>query len=100
MKAFGDLKASLKEGLEVFQLNPDRPFLLKTDASGWAIGAVLEQEKDGVWLPVAFHSRKLAKSQGNWTPREKQTYAIVAALKNGRGGFVFNLLWSKLTIGH
>ena len=58
---------------------------MHTDASDFAIGAELCQEFDGKWLPVAFFSRKLAKAQLNWTPREKETYAIVAALRKWAG---------------
>ena len=43
--AFESLKNALKEGLQVFQLEPDQPFVLRTDASDFAIGAVLEQER-------------------------------------------------------
>ena len=80
--AFESCKDALKEGLQVFHLEPDQPFVLRTDASDFAIGAVLEQERNGEWVPVSFFSRKLGQSQLNWTPREKETYAIVASLRN------------------
>ena len=71
-EAFESLKKALAEELELFQLDPDRPFVLKTDASDWANGAVLEQEKEGRWVPVGFYSRKLAGSQLNWTPVKRK----------------------------
>ena len=49
------------------------------------MGAVLEKERNGEWLPVSFFSRKLGQSQLNWTPREKETYAIVASLRKWAG---------------
>ena len=62
---------------------------MHTDASDKAIGAVLEQYQkvDGELklVPVAFFSRKLGKPQLNWTPREKETYAIVSALRKYAG---------------
>ena len=61
-------------------MKPDQPYRLRTDASRYAVGAVLEQCHDGQWVPVAFLSRKLTSSQRNWAPREQETYAIVAAL--------------------
>ena len=57
--AFEALKKVLTEQLELFQLEPDQPFVMKTDASDTAIGAVLEQERNGKLVPVAFFSRKL-----------------------------------------
>jgi hypothetical protein len=74
-------------------VNPDRPFVLRTDASGYAVGATLEQLVDedrlptpedvlaGKTVPVAFMSRKLTPTQRNWVPREQETYAIILALQ-------------------
>ncbi len=45
------LKDALKEGLPVFQPEPDQPFVLRTDASNFATGAILEQEGDREWVP-------------------------------------------------
>ena len=70
----------MREGLQVFQIDPDKPFVLHTDSSHYAIGEVLEKVRDEKLVPVAFYSRKLTKSQLNWTPREKETYTIVACL--------------------
>ena len=89
--AFEKLKELLAKRLELFIIDPDRPFVLRADASDRAIGAVLEQEREvepgakPVRVPVGFFSRKLGKNQLNWTPREKETYAIVAALRKWSG---------------
>ena len=60
---------------------------LRTDASDYAIGAVLEQVLDDErHVPVAFWSKVLAEGQRRtWTPREKEAYAIVMALKMWAG---------------
>ena len=78
--AFRELKQHVCEGLLLFQPDPSQPFLLYTDASDFAIGAVLRQRREGKEVPVAFFSRKLVGSQLNWTPWEKEMYAVVAAL--------------------
>ena len=67
-QSFEDTKKLLAEGLSLFILNPDARFLLETDASDYAIGAVLHQfDTDGTRtgkkckaFPVSFFSRKLA----------------------------------------
>ena len=50
--AFHRLKEALAESPELVQLEPDQPFVLHTDASEWAIGAVLEPEHQGKIFPV------------------------------------------------
>ena len=90
IKAFEQLRASLADHLELFRVDPDRPFILRADASDKAVGAVLEQEREVTTgetkaVPVGFFSRKLGKHQINWTPREKETYAVVSALKKWEG---------------
>ena len=64
-------------------VDPDRGFVLRTDASDYAVGAVLEQVLDDKrHVPVAFWNRVLAEGQRRtWTPREKEAYAIVMALR-------------------
>ena len=83
--SFEQLKEALARELELFIIDPDQPFVMRADASDRAIGAVLDQQKPVGWCPVGFFSRKLGKSQLNWTPREKETYAVVSALRKWSG---------------
>ena len=90
-KSFQSLKKELMKPLSLNLINPDQPFVLRTDSSDFAVGAVLEQvtlQEDGtaVHHPVAFWSRVLTPGQKNtWTPREKEAYAIVCALRKWAG---------------
>ena len=87
-QSFEDTKKLLAEGLSLFIMKPDAPFMLETDASDCAIGAVLHQlDTDGTRkgekgkaFPVSFFSRKLSAGQLNWSLCEKECYAIVSAL--------------------
>jgi len=91
--AFEELKKRLCSGLILQRVSPTKPFVLRVDASGYAIGATLEQLKQGnekptaqdvidkKTVPVAFLSRKLTQGQRHWTPRELETYAIILALQ-------------------
>ena len=59
--------------------------MLRTDASDTAIGAQLMQELDGKLRTVALYSRKLTGSQLNWAVKEKEMYAVIAALHKWSG---------------
>ena len=82
-EAFDKLKQRLLGQLGLFLVDPDKGFVLRTNASDYAVGAVLEQVRcDAVHVQVAFWSRVLAEGQRRtWTAREKETYAIVCALR-------------------
>ena len=63
-------------------MDPDKGFVLRTDALDYAVWAVLEPIPcDGTHVLVVFWSGVLAESHhGTWTAREKETYAIVCAI--------------------
>ncbi|XP_055640426.1 uncharacterized protein LOC129777879 [Toxorhynchites rutilus septentrionalis] len=61
--------------------NFDKPFILTTDASNFAVGAVLSQGQIGSDKPIAFASRTLNKSEENYSAIEKELLAIVWACK-------------------
>ena len=50
--AFDNIKARLCGNLLLQRVNPDQPFVLRTDASGYAVGASLEQMVDEVRMPT------------------------------------------------
>jgi transposase InsO family protein len=57
------------------------PFILTTDASNFALGAVLSQGTVGKDRPVAYASRTLTKSEENYSAIEKELLAIDWATK-------------------
>ena len=86
-RPFQGMKQALLSAVGLHLVDPDRGFVLRTNASDYAIGAVLEQVlDDGRHVPVAFWSRVLAEGQRRtWTPREKDAYAIVMGLRKLAG---------------
>ena len=62
------------------------PFRLSTDASDFAIGAVLSQlsSEDNLWHPVAFHSKSLNVHERNYEIYNKELLAIIRALEEYR----------------
>lgn len=56
-------------------------FIITTDASNFAIGAVLSQNDSGKDRPIYFASRTLNKTEENYSASEKEMLAIIWALK-------------------
>jgi len=66
--------------------HPDftRPFVLTTDASGYAIGGILSQGDVGKDKPIAYASRLLNKAEQNYSTIEKESLAIVYCVNHFR----------------
>lgn len=60
--------------------NFEKPFLLTTDASNKAIGAVLSQKFYDGERPITFISKTLSSTEENYATNEKEMLAIVWAL--------------------
>jgi hypothetical protein len=54
-----------------------KPFILTTDASGFAVGAILSQGKIDQYKPIAFASRTMNSAEQNYSTIEKGLIAIV-----------------------
>ena len=57
------------------------PFTVFTDASNWAVGAVLAQIQDGEEHVVAYYRQQLSKQERNYSTTEMEALAVVAAVK-------------------
>jgi hypothetical protein len=61
---------------------PDRPIIIKTDASDYALAAILSIElESGEIHPVAFHSQKFNSTELNYDVHYKELYAIFEAFR-------------------
>ncbi|KAK3516305.1 hypothetical protein QTP70_009433 [Hemibagrus guttatus] len=84
--AFQQLKDSFTTAPILCHPDPDRPFVVKVDASSSGLGAVLSQRHGdpGRVHPCAFYSRKLTTSEINYDVGNRELLAIKAALEEWR----------------
>ena len=79
--AFDILKEKLTTAPVLLLPDPNKPFTITTDASDFAIGAVLTQDQGKGEQPVAYESRKLSPAEQNYAVHEKELLAIVHAIR-------------------
>lgn len=82
--AFQSLKQRLVEAPILRYPDFRIPFVLATDASQYALGAVLSQRHNGHEHPVAFASRQLNKAEQSYSATEKECLALVWAVRHFR----------------
>ena len=84
--AFDNLKSKFSSAPVLAYPNRDLPFLVETDSSNFAIGAILSQtsSKDNKIHPVAFFSRSLTATEKNYPIYDKELLAIIEALEHWR----------------
>lgn len=84
-KAYDKLKDLLTSAPILQQAQEDKPFFLKTDASSYALGAVLVQGEGVDEHPIEYASRLLNSAEKNYSTTEREALAIVWAVTKFRG---------------
>ena len=88
---FAELKHRLCCAPVLTLLDLQQPFEIETDASDYAIGAVLTQEGH----PVAYHSETLSDTVRKYPTYDKEMYSIVQACRQWN-----HYIFGKETIIH
>ena len=84
-EAFTTAKEALAQATMLVHPHADKPTTLTVDASGTAVGAVLEQNSDGSdWKPVAFFSRKHRPAEHNYSAFDRELIAAYLAIRHFR----------------
>ncbi len=77
LEAFNTLKQAVTSARCLSFPTPDGLFILDTDASSLALGAVLSQVQDGVVKPICYASNTLLKTQRNYCTTRKELLSVV-----------------------
>lgn len=92
--AFSELKEHLLTAPVLAYPDPEKSYILDTDASNVGIGAVLSQEVGGKERVIAYASRALSKPERNYCVTRRELLAVVVYLKHFRQ----YLYGSKITV--
>nr|GEX71726.1 retrovirus-related Pol polyprotein from transposon 297 family [Tanacetum cinerariifolium] len=86
IQAFRTLKEKLTEAPILIALNWDQPFELMSDASDYAVGAVLGQRVEKHFRPIHYASKTMTQAETNYTTTEKEMLVVVYAFEKFRSG--------------
>ena len=82
--AFDALKNAITSAPVLINPDPMKPYVVTTDASGFATGAILQQDHGHGLQPIAFMSHKMNSAERNYPVHEQELLAIVQALREWR----------------
>jgi hypothetical protein len=81
--AFDELKWRICESLVLRHADTTQKFILETDASDYAYGAMLSQKgEDRKFHPMAFYSKSMTPAERNYGISDKEALAIIKALQH------------------
>src|SRR5882672_3944040 len=85
-KAFGTLKHAFTMEPILAHFNPDNPIVVETDASNYAIAAIISQisPDDGDIHPIVFYSCSMQPAELNYEIYDKELLAIFEAFRKWR----------------
>ncbi len=89
-QSFVQLKRALSSAPVLALPRMDLPFVINSDASIEAVGAVLQQDQGHGLQPVAYYSATMNDAERHYPTHEQEMLAMVKALRN----------WRHLLVGH
>ena len=78
--AFVHLKDAIVQAPILHYPNPNKTYIIYTDASDDACGAQLSQEHDGIEFLIAFLSHTFSKTQCKWSTTEQEAFGVYYAV--------------------
>ena len=79
-EAFIHLKEAIVQAPILHYPNPNKPYIVYTDASDDACGAQLSQEHEGTKFPIAFLSHTFSETQHKWSTTEQEAFGVYYAI--------------------
>src|ERR1700727_326825 len=85
VEAFNKIKKAIASAPVLAHANPEKPYILETDASNYAYGAILSQKQEGGKIhPIAFLLKSRSPAEKNYDIYDKEMLAVVKALQHWR----------------
>ena len=84
VEAFRNTKKALADATLLAHPRQGVPTSLTTDASDYAIGAMLQQSVDGVMVPLAFFSKKLRPPKRKYSTFDRELLALYLGIRHFR----------------
>jgi hypothetical protein len=83
-EAFAALKLALQNAPVLALPDPDKQYVVYTDASDFATGAVLQQDLGNGLQPIAFMSHKMSDAETRYPTHDREMLAIINMLGEWR----------------
>ena len=77
-----DIKTRFIKKLFLVLSDPEKSYILETDASDYAMKDILKQKINKKFHPVAFYFRKFTNVELNYEIHNKELLTIIAIFKN------------------
>ena len=74
-RAFKEVKEELSKPTTLAYYDSEAPTKISADASSYGLGAVLLQQLDSQWKPIAYASRSMSETEKRYAQIEKDALA-------------------------
>ena len=82
LQAFSTIKQTIVDVSLLSDPHADAPTNIMTDTSDTAVGAVLQQQINDEWKPIAFFSRRMKSAETRYSTFDRELLAMCLAIKH------------------